>query len=46
MVTKALIPAAGFGTRLFPVTKVFKKEFFPVIDDDGIAKPVILVILE
>lgn len=45
-VTKAVIPAAGFGTRLFPATKVVKKELFPIIDKDGRAKPVILAIVE
>jgi UTP-glucose-1-phosphate uridylyltransferase len=45
-VTRALIPAAGFGTRLFPASKATKKELFPVIDRDGIAKPAILLIVE
>jgi UTP--glucose-1-phosphate uridylyltransferase len=45
-IKKAVIPAAGFGTRLFPATKVVKKELFPVIDKDGKAKPVILAIVE
>jgi len=45
-VRKAVIPAAGFGTRLFPATKATKKELFPVIDQDGIAKPAILLIVE
>jgi UTP-glucose-1-phosphate uridylyltransferase/galactokinase len=45
-VRKAVIPAAGFGTRLFPATKTMKKEFFPVIDKNGTAKPAILVIIE
>ncbi len=45
-VRKAVIPAAGYGTRLFPATKVIKKELFPIIDSDGIAKPVILAIVE
>ena len=45
-VRKALIPAAGFGTRLFPASKAVKKELFPVIDRDGIAKPAILLIVE
>ncbi|MBW4564086.1 MAG: UTP--glucose-1-phosphate uridylyltransferase [Mojavia pulchra JT2-VF2] len=45
-VKKAVIPAAGFGTRLFPATKVVKKELFPIIDQDGRAKPVILAIVE
>jgi UTP-glucose-1-phosphate uridylyltransferase len=29
-IKKAVIPAAGFGTRLFPATKVVKKELFPI----------------
>lgn len=45
MIRKAVIPAAGFGTRLFPATKAIKKEFFPIIDN-GRAKPVILAIVE
>ncbi|MBN2147635.1 MAG: GHMP kinase [Anaerolineales bacterium] len=45
-VRKAVIPAAGFGTRLFPASKATKKELFPVIDRDGIAKPAILYIVE
>ncbi|VEP13958.1 UDP-glucose pyrophosphorylase [Hyella patelloides LEGE 07179] len=45
-VKKALIPAAGFGTRMFPATKVVKKELLPIIDRDGRAKPIILKIVE
>ena len=45
-VRKAVIPAAGFGTRLFPASKAMKKELFPIIDRDGRAKPVILAIVE
>ncbi len=45
-VRKAVIPAAGFGTRLFPATKAVKKELFPIIDKSGRAKPVILAIVE
>jgi len=45
-VRKAVIPVAGFGTRLFPATKVVKKELFPIIDRDGRAKPVIIAIIE
>ena len=45
-VCKAVIPAAGFGTRLFPATKVVKKELFPIIDRMGRAKPVIQAIVE
>lgn len=43
---KAVIPAAGYGTRLFPATKAVKKELFPVIGRDGRAKPAILAIVE
>jgi dTDP-glucose pyrophosphorylase len=45
-VCQAVIPAAGFGTRIFPVSKAAKKELFPVFDLDGIAKPAILLIIE
>ncbi len=45
-VRKAVIPAAGFGTQLFPATKTIKKELFPVIDKNGTAKPVIQTIVE
>ena len=41
-VRKALIPAAGFGTRMFPASKATKKALFPIIDRDGIAKPALL----
>jgi UTP-glucose-1-phosphate uridylyltransferase len=46
LVRKAVIPAAGFGTRLFPATRAVKKELFPVIDGSGRAKPVIFAIVE
>ncbi|MDY6806087.1 MAG: sugar phosphate nucleotidyltransferase [Cyanobacteriota bacterium] len=45
-VRKAVIPAAGFGTRMFPASKAVKKELFPIIDRDGRAKPIILAIVE
>jgi len=45
-VRKAVVPAAGYGTRLFPATKAVKKELFPVVDATGRAKPVILAIVE
>jgi UTP--glucose-1-phosphate uridylyltransferase len=40
-ITKAIIPAAGFGTRFLPVTKAIPKEMLPIID-----KPTIQVIIE
>lgn len=45
-VRKAVIPAAGFGKLLFPASKATKKELFPIVDQDGIAKPAILYIVE
>jgi UTP--glucose-1-phosphate uridylyltransferase len=45
-VRKAVITAAGLGTRLFPATRATKKELFPVVDRDGVAKPAILLIVE
>jgi len=45
-ITRAIIPVAGFGTRLYPETRGVKKEFCPVIDKDGLMKPGILVLLE
>lgn len=40
-VRKAVIPAAGFGTRFLPVTKSMPKEMLPVVD-----KPVIYYVVE
>ncbi|MDJ0567415.1 MAG: UTP--glucose-1-phosphate uridylyltransferase [Pleurocapsa sp. MO_192.B19] len=45
-VRKAVIPAAGFGTRMYPATKALKKELLPIIGKDGRAKPIILAIVE
>lgn len=45
-VRKAIIPVAGFGTRLYPATRMIKKDFFPIVDTDGLVKPVILILLE
>ncbi|MBN2452156.1 MAG: NTP transferase domain-containing protein [Lentisphaeria bacterium] len=46
LVRKAVIPAAGFGTRMFPATKAVKKELFPVVTPDGQCKPILLTIVE
>ena len=32
MITKAVIPAAGYGTRFLPATKSQPKEMLPVVD--------------
>jgi UTP-glucose-1-phosphate uridylyltransferase/galactokinase len=46
LVRKAVIPAAGFGTRMFPATKAVKKEMLPLITADGQCKPILLAIVE
>ena len=40
-VRKAVIPAAGFGTRFLPATKAQPKEMLPIVD-----KPTIQYIVE
>ena len=40
-ITKAVIPAAGLGTRMLPATKAIPKEMIPIID-----KPAIQYIVE
>lgn len=37
-VRKAVVPVAGLGTRLFPASHAVKKELFPVVGPDGIAR--------
>lgn len=41
MITKAVIPAAGLGTRFLPATKAMPKEMLPVVD-----KPAIQYVVE
>jgi len=38
IIRKAVIPAAGLGTRHFPASHAVKKELFPVVGPDGIAR--------
>ena len=38
IVRKAVIPIAGLGTRHFPASHAVKKEMFPVVGPDGIAR--------
>jgi len=40
-VRKAVVPAAGLGTRLFPASHAVKKELFPIVGPDGIARALI-----
>lgn len=35
-VTKAVIPAAGYGTRMLPLTKALPKEMVPIVDKPSI----------
>lgn len=37
----AVIPAAGFGTRMLPITKVISKEMLPLVD-----KPILQIVVE
>lgn len=41
MIKKAIIPAAGLGTRFLPATKAMPKEMLPILD-----KPTIQYIVE
>lgn len=45
-VRKAVITAAGRGTRQYPASAAVKKEMFPLVDRDGLCKPVIQIIGE
>jgi len=45
-IRKAIVPVAGYGTRLYPLTRRIKKEMLPLIDRDGLVKPAILILLE
>lgn len=45
-VRKAVIPAAGRSTRHYPASAVLQKEMFPLVDRDGITKPIIQIIIE
>jgi len=45
-VRKAVITAAGRGTRQYPASSAVQKEMFPLVDADGLTKPVIQIIGE
>jgi UTP--glucose-1-phosphate uridylyltransferase len=40
-IRKAVIPAAGYGTRFLPATKAMPKEMLPIVD-----KPIIQIVVE
>jgi len=45
-ISKAVITAAGRGARQFPAFDAVQKAMMPVVDRDGVAKPVLQVIAE
>jgi UTP--glucose-1-phosphate uridylyltransferase len=45
-VRKAVITAAGRGVRLYPVADTVQKGMLPLMDRDGLTKPVIQIIIE
>lgn len=45
-VRKAVITAAGRGTRQYPASTTVQKAMFPLVDRDGLTKPVIQIIAE
>jgi UTP--glucose-1-phosphate uridylyltransferase len=46
MIKKAVITAAGRGERLYPVGDTVQKAMLPLVDRDGLYKPVIQIIAE
>jgi len=45
-IKKAVITAAARGSRLYPVADTVQKAMLPIIDTDGINKPIIQIIAE
>ena len=41
MITKAILPVAGLGTRFLPASKAIPKEMLPIID-----KPLVKYVVE
>jgi len=42
---KAIIPAAGRGTRQFPASRAVRKELFPLVDRDGVTRAALHLIV-
>lgn len=40
-IRKAVVPIAGLGTRFFPASHACKKELFPIVGPDGLARALI-----
>ena len=45
-ITKAVITAAGRGARQYPASDTVQKAMLPVVDRDGLTKPVLQIIAE
>lgn len=45
-IRKAVIPLGGRATRLFPASASVRKGLFPIVDCDGLVKPIIQLIVE
>lgn len=45
-IKKAIIPIGGYGTRMYPMTKIIGKEFLPLMDSDSRIKPAIVIMLK
>ena len=45
-IKKAVITAAARGERLYPVSDTVQKAMLPILDIDGINKPIIQIIAE
>ena len=45
-ITKAVITAAGRGARQYPAFDTVQKAMLPVVDRDGLTKPVLQIIAE
>ena len=45
-VSKAVVTAAGRGKRQYPASDTVQKAMLPLVDRDGVAKPLIQIIAE
>src|SRR5262245_48350225 len=45
-ITKAVITAAGRGARQYPASDTVQKAMLPMVDSDGLTKPVLQIIAE
>ena len=45
-IKKAVITAAGLGTRMYPATKAIKKELFPIVDRENKVRPALWYVLQ